>query len=173
MIKKDAYKHIYPPQWPLDTRYVCTHVHVCRAVRGGGLCAQSNGDNISKFGDSSFDTWLDAAWRHGSRGRRWLMCLHHGISIYVQIVCCHNGHIPSPRVCCTTHEQIDIRGVALPRGAPGDRCCSIEHQPTPACCHCVWGGEGGRSPRAGGTTPAVIIPGCWWEAHFTHGMPGT
>lgn len=56
------------------------------------------------------------------------MCLHHGVSIYVQIVWCHSGHIFGPRVCCTTHEQIDIRGVAFPRGAPGGSCCSVEHQ---------------------------------------------
>lgn len=60
------------------------------------------------------------------------MCLHHGISIYVQIVWCLNGHISGPRVCCTTHEQIDIRGVAFPRGAPGGSCCSVEPQRTPA-----------------------------------------
>lgn len=56
------------------------------------------------------------------------------------------GTSPAPRVCCTTHEQIDIRGVAFPRGAPGGSCCSAEPRRTPAGCQCVWRGRRGQRP---------------------------
>lgn len=38
------------------------------------------------------------------------------------------GTSPAPPVCCTTHEQIDIRGVAFPRGAPGAAWNTNKHQ---------------------------------------------
>lgn len=142
MIKNDGFKHIYPPT--MAFRHVL-RLYTCAGLcEGWGACVPN--PPVTTSANLQIAAWThdcSAVWQHGNMDRRRLMCLHHGIFIYVQIVCRLNGHISKPpSVLHNRRTDRHQRGSVPQRGS----WCCVEHQQTPACCLCVWRGNRGRGP---------------------------